>query len=60
MKNISEFIEKHQKLIIWLVTIIAIVYFGYEIFVIIIKHLSVGNTSTVTPTFDTISSYFKL
>ena len=60
MKNISEFIEKNQKLIIFLVAIMAVVYFGYEIYTIIINHASVEATDIAIPSFDTISSYFKL
>jgi hypothetical protein len=60
MKNISKFIEKHQKSMIFLVAIIAMVYFGYAIYTIIINHVSVGDTNTSIPTFDNISSYFKL
>jgi hypothetical protein len=60
MKNISKFIEKHQKLMIFLFAIIAIIYFGYAIYTIIINHVSVGDTNTAIPSFDTISSYFTL
>lgn len=60
MKNISKFIEKHQQLIISLAAIIAVVYFGYQIYVIIINHLSVGEANIDASNFDTISNYFKL
>jgi hypothetical protein len=60
MKNIFQLIEKYQKLIIVLITMISIVYFGYGIFSIILNHISVSDADIVTPNFDTISSYFKL
>jgi hypothetical protein len=52
--------EKHQQLIIVLISLAATVYFGYQIFTIILNHISTGATATVIPNFDTISKYFKL
>jgi hypothetical protein len=60
MKNISQIIERYHKFIIVSVSIIAVGYFGYQIFAIILNHISVGDTDIVAPSFDTISSYFKL
>jgi hypothetical protein len=60
MKNIFQVMEKHQQLIIVLISLAATVYFGYQIFTIILNHISTGATATVIPNFDTISKYFKL
>ncbi len=60
MKNISRLIGRHQKLMIVLCAIMAMVYFGYGVLSIILSHISIGDSDIVTPNFDTISSYFKL
>lgn len=58
MKNIIEFIKKHQNLVIGLFSIGIIIYFGYGILNIIINNMSSdGGTSS---SFDAISKYFKL